>query len=151
MISFEYLSDLEDYIDSFRLFLFGTDYIDYKNLLTEGWVLFINGKVQSRQWGDSNQLEFKVHKIKMLDQLVNSENRTLLIELPFDEVSDEMISTIYTLIDENKGDHTLKIKLINYTNKYTVDLLSRKNRVNLNNNLIEDLNKINDVKVVIES
>ena len=54
---------LEDYIDGFRLFLFGTDYTDYKNFLTEGWVLFIKGKVQSRQWGDSDQLEFKVHKI----------------------------------------------------------------------------------------
>ena len=51
----------------------------------------------------------------MLDQLVNSENRTLLIELPFDEVSDEKIGSICTLIDENKGYHTLKIKLINYT------------------------------------
>ncbi|HJM16054.1 MAG TPA: DNA polymerase III subunit alpha, partial [Flavobacteriales bacterium] len=142
---------LEDYIDSFRLFLFGTDYTDYKNFLTEGWVLFINGKVQSRQWGDNDQLEFKVHKIKMLDQLVNSENRTLLVELPFDEVNDEMISDICTLIDENKGDHSMKIKLINYTDKYIVDLLSRKNRVDLNNNFIEDLKKINGLKVVIES
>ncbi|MBT6698897.1 MAG: hypothetical protein HOB15_00655, partial [Flavobacteriales bacterium] len=142
---------LEDYIDGFRLFLFGTDYTDYKNFLTEGWVLFIKGKVQSRQWGDSDQLEFKVHKIKMLDQLVNSENRTLLIELPFDEVSDEKIETVCGLIDENKGDHNLKIKLVNYTDKYIVDLLSRTNRVDLNNNLIDNLNKINGVKVVIES
>jgi len=142
---------LEDYIDSFRLFLFGTDYTDYKNFLTEGWVLFVKGKVQSRQWGDSDQLEFKIHKIKMLDQLVNSENRTLLIEVPFDEVNDEMINGICTLIDKNKGDHSMKIKLINYTDKYIVDLLSRKNRVDLNNNLIEDLNKINGLKVVIES
>ena len=87
----------------------------------------------------------------MLDQLVNSENRTLLIELPFDEVSDEKIGTICSLIDENKGDHNLKIKLINYTDKYIVDLLSRTNRVDLNNNFIEDLNKINGLKVVIES
>jgi DNA polymerase-3 subunit alpha len=142
---------LEDYIDGFRLFLFGTDYTDYKNFLTEGWVLFIKGKVQSRQWGDSDQLEFKIHKIQMLDQLVNLENRTLLIEVPFDEVNDEMISGICTLIDKNKGDHSMKIKLINYTDKYIVDLLSRKNRVDLNNNLIEDLNKINGLKVVIES
>jgi len=142
---------LEDYIDGFRLFLFGTDYTDYKNFLTEGWVLFVKGKVQSRQWGDSDQLEFKVHKIKMLDQLVNSENRTLLIELPFDEVSDEKIATVCSLLEENKGDHNLKIKLVNYTDKYIVDLLSRTNRVDLNNNLIDNLNKINGVKVVIES
>ena len=38
---------LEDYTDSFRLFLFGSDYTDFKNLLTVGWVLFIKGRVQS--------------------------------------------------------------------------------------------------------
>ena len=55
------------------------------------------------------------------------------------------------VVDKNKGDHNLKIKLVNYTDKYIVDLLSRTNRVDLNNNLIDNLNKINGVKVVIES
>ena len=32
---------IEDYLESFQLFLFGKDYTDYKNFLTEGWVLFI--------------------------------------------------------------------------------------------------------------
>ena len=45
----------------------------------------------------------------------------------------------------------MKIKLINYNEKYIVDLLSRKNRVDLNNNFVEDLKKINGLKVVIES
>ena len=39
---------LEDYTDSFRLFLFGSDYTDFKNLLTVGWVLFVKGRVQEK-------------------------------------------------------------------------------------------------------
>ena len=63
--------NLEDYTDSFRLFLFGTDYTDFKNLLTEGWVLFIQGRVQEKKWGDTDQLELKVNKIEIPYKIKN--------------------------------------------------------------------------------
>ena len=52
---------------------------------------------------------------------------------------------------ENKGSHTLKLKLMNYKDKYSVDLLSRNTKVDLNKKLFSSLNKINDVKVSIET
>ncbi|MBT5858325.1 MAG: DNA polymerase III subunit alpha, partial [Flavobacteriales bacterium] len=142
---------LEDYADSFKLFLFGSDYTDYKNFLTEGWVLYLKGKVQNRQWGDTDQLEFKVHKIEMLDQLIDSENRNLLIEVSFDVVNDNIVNKLMETINNNKGEHLLKIKLINYQDKYAVDLLSRNTKVDLSKDFIDSLRKINDLKVSIES
>ena len=142
---------LEDYADSFKLFLFGSDYTDYKNFLTEGWVLYLKGKVQNRQWGDTDQLEFKVHKIAMLDQLIDSENRNLLIEVSFDVVNDNIVNKLMETINNNKGEHLLKIKLINYQDKYAVDLLSRNTKVDLSKDFIDSLRKINDLKVSIES
>ena len=142
---------LEDYTDSFRLFLFGTDYTDFKNLLTEGWVLFIKGRVQEKKWGDTDQLELKVNKIEMLDQLIDSENRNMIIEIPFDLVNDKLIDDLFLPLVENKGNHTLIVKLMNFKDKYSVDLLSRNTKVDLNKKLLSSLNKINDVKVSIES
>ena len=133
------------------MFLFGTDYTDYKNFLTEGWVLYLKGKVQNRQWGDTDQLEFKVHKIEMLDQLIDSENRHLLIEVSFDVVNDNIVNKLMQTINNNKGEHLLKIKLINYQDKYAVDLLSRNTKVGLSKDFIDSLRKINDLKVSIES
>ena len=143
--------NLEDYTDSFRLFLFGTDYTDFKNLLTEGWVLFIKGRVQEKKWGDTDQLELKVNKIELLDQLLDSENRNLIVEIPFDLVNDKIIDELLSSFVENKGGHTLKFKLMNYKDKYSVDLLSRNTKVDLNKKLFRSLNKINDVKVSIET
>jgi len=142
---------LEDYTDSFKLFLFGTDYTDFKNFLTEGWVLFIKGSVQDRRWGDTDQLEFKVRKIEMLEHLIDSETRNMVIELPYDKVNKKMIEDLLTAVNENKGEHLLKIKLMNYKDRYVVDLLSRTAKVDLNKNFIDSLNKINDLKVTIES
>jgi DNA polymerase-3 subunit alpha len=142
---------LEDYRDSFRLFLFGSDYTDYKNFLTEGWVLFVRGRVQNRQWGNTDDLEFKISKIEMLDQLIDSENRCMMIEIPYDIVNDNMINHLLEVVNENKGDHTLKVKLINYKDRYAVELLSRTSKVDLNKSLMDELNKINDLKISIQS
>ena len=142
---------LEDYTDSFRLFLFGSDYTDFKNLLTVGWVLFIKGRVQARIWGDTDQLEFKVNKIEMLDQLIDSVNRNMIIEIPFDIVNDRLIEDLCSNILKNKGNHTLKLKLMNFKDRYSVDLLSRNTKVDINNTFLNSLNKINDIKVSLES
>jgi len=142
---------LEDYTDSFRLFLFGSDYTDFKNLLTVGWVLFVKGRVQNRIWGDTDQLEFKVNKIEMLDQLIDSENRNMIVEIPFDIINDTLIEELCSTIINHKGSHTLKLKLMNYKDRYSVDLLSRNNKVDINKTFLNSLNKINDIKVSIES
>ena len=87
----------------------------------------------------------------MLDQLLDSENRNLIVEIPFDLVNDKIIDELLSSFVENKGGHTLKFKLINYKDKYSVDLLSRNTKVDLNKKLFRSLNKINDVKVSIET
>jgi hypothetical protein len=55
------------------------------------------------------------------------------------------------VVNENKGDHTLKVKLINYKDRYAVELLSRTSKVDLNKSLMDELNKINDLKISIQS
>ena len=40
---------------------------------------------------------------------------------------------------------------MNYKDRYAVDLLSRTTKVDLSKNFIDSLNKINDLKVTIES
>jgi DNA polymerase-3 subunit alpha len=107
--------------------------------------------VQNRQWGNTDDLEFKISKIEMLDQLIDSENRCMLIEIPYDLVNDKMIDDLVGVINDNKGEHILKVKLMNYKDRYAVDLLSRTSKVDLNKNLIDELNKINDLKISIQS
>ena len=75
----------------------------------------------------------------------------MIIEIPFDLVNDKLIDDLFLPLVENKGNHTLKVKLMNYKDKYSVDLLSRNTKVDLNKKLLSSLNKINDVKVSIES
>ncbi|MBT3418130.1 MAG: DNA polymerase III subunit alpha [Flavobacteriales bacterium] len=142
---------VEDYHDSYRLMLFGSDYTDFKNFLQEGWILHIRGMVQNRQWGDTDQLEFKISKIELLSEVIDSESRNMILEVSVDEIDNKMINTLVENIQKSKGEHTLIVRLIDYKNSYSVDLLSRKNKVSLDKNTVEELKKINGVEVLIKS
>jgi len=142
---------VEDYHDSYRLMLFGSDYTDFKNFLQEGWILYIRGMVQNRQWGDTDQLEFKISKIELLSEVIDSESRNMILEVSVDEIDNKMINTLVENIQKSKGEHTLIVRLIDYKNSYLVDLLSRKNKVSLDKNTVEELKKINGVEVLIKS
>ena len=66
-------------------------------------------------------------------------------------VNDKFIEELCSTIIKNKGNHTLKLKLMNYKDRYSVDLLSRNTKVDINKKFLNSLNKINDIKVSIES
>ncbi len=142
---------IEDYVDSYKLFLFGRDYTDNKNLLNEGWLLYITGKVQNKRWGNTEELEFKLNKINMLDQLMDMKDRILVLEMSYLSINPQVIDQLVSNISKHKGNHQVEFKFINYNDKYSVDLLSRKNKVKINKYLFEDLNKINDIKLSIKS
>ena len=141
---------VEDYFDSYKLMLFGNDYTTYKNLLEESWMLFIKGIVQNRKWGDTDQLEFKIVSMDLISELMNSESRNLTISLSIDNIKNEMIEKVTKDLSENKGIHSLIFRIEDNVNKYSVDLLSRNTKVDLNKDLLNNLKEINGVNLLIK-
>ena len=141
---------VEDYQDSYKLMLFGNNYTEYKNFLEEGWVLYVTGIVQSRQWGDTDQLEFKVSKISLLSELINSENRTLVLKISLEDIKEDLVDSLINKIQYNKGSHNLILNVKDIKKQNVVDLLSRKCKINLDKNVIDDLKTINGLEVFIK-
>ena len=141
---------VEDYQDSYKLMLFGNNYTEYKNFLEEGWVLYVTGVIQSRQWGDTDQLEFKVSKISLLSELINSENRTLVLKISLEDIKEDLVDSLINKIQYNKGTHNLILNVKDIKKQNAVDLLSRKYKINLDKNVIDDLKTINGLEVFIK-
>ena len=107
--------------------------IDYKKLVLQKNKLIID---QAK----------KIHKLK--------NNMRRMRKLRYNSCLDlkkKCLNKVESVINNNKGEHLLKIKLINYQDKYAVDLLSRNTKVDLSKDFIDSLRKINDLKVSIES
>ena len=138
---------LEDYYDSYALYLFGEDYINFKSYLTVGWLLYIKGRVKKKFYND--ELEFKVSFISLLSELIDKENRDIVLSINLADISEDIVNQLVDVVSVNKGKHSLILNIFDFNNKYDIDLLSRKNKIGVDKDFIKKLNNLNHFKVTV--
>ena len=140
---------LEDYKGSFSFYFFSDDYIKYKAFFTEGWLLHITGKIQKKFYNDD--LEFKVTNIDLLSEIIDKEVRDVVLRIDINDINESNVQPLYDLIKLKKGKHSLVLNLTDQINKYDVDLLSRKYKINLDNEFYNKLATLKHVNLRIKS
>ncbi len=118
---------IEDYTDSFRLFLFSEDYLKYKHYLTDFNFLYIKARVQQRY--NSDALEVRIKSINLLSEAVDKFVDQLVLNVLVTEVDDKFIKTLESLSLSNKGKCRLKVALKDPVENYNVEMVSRKIKV----------------------
>jgi DNA polymerase-3 subunit alpha len=132
--------EVSDFNGSFEFKLFGEDYQKFKHLLEDGKALFIKGKYQKTWRGD--QLEFKVHDIKLLESIAATMTESVTVKLPLESLTQELIDQIDALCQAHKGRHRLKMELIDKTNRLKLQMVSKERRVNATNGFVAGLEKL---------
>jgi DNA polymerase-3 subunit alpha len=139
---------LEDYHSSFSFYLFGDDYINFKAYLTEGWLLHLSGKVKKKFYNDD--LEFKISSIDLLAEIIDKEVRDIVLRLDVNDISEGLVEEISTLVSKNSGKHSLVLSVVDSLNKYEVDLLSRKMKINLDKDFISHINSLSKIQMRVK-
>lgn len=119
---------VEDYSSSIQLMLFSEDYLKVKHFLEKESFVYIQAQVQPRFKSD-DQLEVKVKSMMLLSDVMEKKASNLLIEIPLADINAPFIDELKTNIENNKGNCRLKIKLRDDLEKSTVEMLSRKVKV----------------------
>jgi DNA polymerase III subunit alpha len=119
---------IEDYNDSIQLALFSEDYLKVKYFLEKDNFVFVKAQIQPR-FNSSDQLEVKVKSMMLLSDLAEKKVSDLLLEIPISEINPEFLDFLKTNIAEHKGNCRLKIKLRDDIEKISVDMLSRKIKI----------------------
>ncbi|MDC0204462.1 DNA polymerase III subunit alpha [Flavobacteriales bacterium] len=140
---------IEDYKGTFSFYLFGDDYIDYKSYFTIGWLLHINGKVKKKFYNDD--LEFKISSIVLLSELIDKQVRDAVLRIDISDISEVLVNDVVDIVNDSKGKHSLVVNVVDHLNKYEVDLLSRKAKVNLDKDFIQQIGELNQLKLKIKS
>ena len=135
------LFKLEDYTGEMDLALFGDDYMRYKNYLENGTVVYVFGKYKSR-WGDSDEKEFKVLQIKLLRDITNKMSNSLSIEADLNALTKTSLDQLVSLFKNNKGNNLVKFKIRQKEKKFLIGLTPRKMQVEISNELLEGLDKL---------
>jgi DNA polymerase-3 subunit alpha len=119
-----------------------------KLFFTEGWLLHISGKVKKRFYNDD--LEFKISSIDLLSEIVDKEVRDVILRVDVNDVSEKLVEEVVQIVSEYKGKHSLVFNVADYLNKYEVDLLSRKMKVDLSKEFFSQIENLDQLKLKVK-
>ena len=134
---------LTDYTDSYKMFFFAKDYVEYGKFCKQGLYLMVKGVVQNRYGGD--QLEFKVSKIELMDDIREKYFKSITVKMPLPAINAEMVAELDRLTQNSKGKSLLKFDIWDPETKLMVNLFSRNTRIEITNELLAYFEKHDDL------
>ena len=140
---------LEDYSGNFTFTLFSEDYLKYKNIMSQGWFLFIEGMIQRNTWGRMD-VEFKIRNVELLNELADKRVQGLALRLPLHGVTPEAIDSIESLCQASPGMASLQIFIRDDSETLHVELLSRSYRIKVTNPMVSEFRKFAEIGVITE-
>lgn len=135
---------LEDYSGGHTFFIFGDDYVKFKEYFMNGWFLFITGGVYQSKWKE-NEFEFKINTIALLSEVRGKMVKGIRINIDLDDLTYDLMEKLEAITSKYKGDAKLHINVIDSKENITLDLVSKNYRVDPSNEMIKDLGQIPEV------
>ncbi|MGC9330700.1 MAG: DNA polymerase III subunit alpha [Bacteroidales bacterium] len=129
---------LEDYSDSYKITLFGKDYINHKSLFCKGYGVLIRGRMEPG-WKNKDELQFKIRKMEELSTLKDGFFKEITLQMFADKVDEQFIEDLKKVIKNQKGKMILNISLYDDVIKQRIDFSSGRYKVDLNEKLIDFL------------
>jgi DNA polymerase-3 subunit alpha len=134
---------LTDYTDSYKMFFFAKDYVEFGKYCKPGLYLMVRGMVQNRFGGD--QLEFKVNRIELMDEIREKYFKSITIQIPLPALTGNLVNELSDLTLNAKGKTLLKFDVWDPETKMMVNLFSRNTRIEITDALLAYFEKHDDL------
>ena len=134
---------LTDYTDSYKCFFFAKDYVEYGKYCKQGLFLLVKGVVQNRYGGD--QLEFKVSRIELMDEVREKYFKSITVKIPLSVLTGEIITDLERLTLNTKGKSLLRFDIYDLETNMVVNLFSRNTRIEITDDLLAYFEKHDDL------
>lgn len=138
---------LEDYTATHQLFLFGDDYVRFKNFIDKNNIqfVFIKGKVQPR-FRSETEFELKVFSIDLLADVMDKMIKGIKLDVRLNNINSDLINNITRMIEKSPGKGSLKFRIIDSDDNIQIEMPSQSKKVLVNKKLIEEIDKLEGVK-----
>ncbi|MEB2776730.1 DNA polymerase III subunit alpha [Algoriphagus sp. D3-2-R+10] len=135
---------LEDYQGAFTFFLFGDDYVRFKEYFMPGWFLFITGTVAGKRWAE-NELEFKIGNITLLDEIRGKMVKGLRVNIDLDDLTLDLMEKLQAITEKYKGDAKLYFDVVDRKENIALELFSKRFSIDPSAEMIKELKEIPEV------
>ncbi len=120
---------VEDYYNFITLSVFSEDFLKWKHLLEEGQYIFIKARIES-QFNNPDQLVVRINNILLLPEVAEKYSRMLVFSIRLKDLTTDKIDHLSQLARKHKGKCALTIKVFDEMENITVELPSKKYRIN---------------------
>ncbi|WP_053406334.1 DNA polymerase III subunit alpha [Persicobacter sp. CCB-QB2] len=141
---------VEDYSGSFTFFLFGEDYVKFKQYMEIGWFIYLKGTVQVRQW-DPSRKEFKIRSIELLGNIRDKLSKTVALQIEAKDITNELVEQIKLISRQHPGQCNLKVVIRDSEENITIDMISRSMQVKPENELLRKMDEIPEIEYSIQT
>jgi len=136
---------IEDFNDQLKINLFGKDYLEYKNYLTEGYCILLKAKIEKRAFPpDSTENEIKIHHMSMLTDVKENMIKSISLSVPIQVIDDNFINTLSQNTKEGKV--LLKFVIFDPSDKVRVEMFSRSQKVSITNKFVDFLETHDEIE-----
>ena len=132
---------IEDFSGVAEIPLFGKDYITYSSYGKIGLHLLVYGKVETSKY--NNKINLRISKITLMDTAEEELLKTITISVNSNICSPVFVKSLKNAVSGHKGGNGyLYFELFDQAVGYSVNLISRKERLHINKTLV---NKLKDI------
>ncbi len=125
---------LTDYTDSYKMFFFAKDYVEFGKYCKPGLFLMVKGQVQNRFGGE--QLEFKLSRVELMEEIREKYFKSITVKIPLPVLTPEIVSDLERLTLNSKGKSLLRFDIWDPETKMVVNLFSRNTRIEITDELL---------------
>jgi DNA polymerase-3 subunit alpha len=133
------LFTVQDYSGSMEFPLFSEDYQNFKNLLEEGQCVYIKGSYQQR-W-NSEEFQLRIKEVRLLEA-VGAKLESITLHVPLETIQPGLIEELEAVIKAHKGQHKLRLQIIDRVNQTVISCVSHSRKVHADNTLGEALERL---------
>lgn len=130
---------IEDYTDSFKMFLFGEQYLKFKHFFVLNNFICLRGKFDVPRY--RKEFEFVINQIELLHNLKEKNAHSIDLKIATKSVNQLLISDLNKLFVENPGSCQVKFIVHDPLDGIEITMPSKNVRVDVNNNFVKELKK----------
>ena len=120
---------VEDYFNFISLTMFSEEYLRWKHMLEAGQYVFLKARIESR-FDSPDQMSIRVNQVTLLPEVLEKFSKMLSVTVFLNDLSVESISKLVQAAKFHKGKCSMRIRIHDPLENTTIDLPSKKFRVN---------------------
>jgi len=131
---------MQDYTGSFEMGVYNEEYKRYKDLLTDGQVVYVEG-IFKKGYGNSDRSYFRIQDIRLLASVSEDLTKSLTVRVPLENINPKFIHQIKKVFENYNGKHNIHMRVFDLEDELSVDF-SSSIKIDVSSKLIKELSEL---------